>query len=880
MHSPFQPKTWADWFRRRRTMIWIAQAIALMVVGMVIASWWSGGGSEPSQPLTPAKATEADEGPTLWTCSMHPQIRSPKPGICPVCNMDLIPVTPSSGGMRTLTVSPEARALMQIETAPVERRYVEHRISLVGKVDFDETKLGYITAWIAGRLDRLFVDYTGVSVKRGDHMVYMYSEELYAAQEELVKALQFQRQRGTGTTRMSVSDLDYVNSAREKLRLLGLTEEQIKEIERTRKPSYHLTIYSPVSGVVIEKLRQEGERVRLGDRIYTVADLSKVWVHLDVYEADLSWIRFGQDVTITTESYPGEEFHGRIAFIQPVLDDRTRTVKVRVNVPNPTGRLKPQMFVHATVKPRIAAAGRVMDPSLAGKWISPMHPEIVKDKPGKCDICGMPLVRAETLGFVSPESDAATAPLVMPYQAALVTGKRAIVYVELPYIHGAAEPAFETLKTVVAEGDIGKIRRAFTTYARLLDRPYDQPGTDYARNLWNRFADELAKEALEGQRVDDAKRAQEIVDRIEQIMERAREEFAPVGQPTFEGREIVLGKRAGENYLVARGLEEGEMVVTQGSFKIDSEIQIKAKPSMMTPDGGGGGGHDHGGGAKAKKDGGKKKMSLPPEFAEGIRGLEDAYDLVSEAMADAAADRKVEVMREAFQKFGAVLDQIDGEPLTGHPRKLWKELGMLLGNDAFAGSAVKQWSDVERVFLALKSHMRRVRELLKVPRFKERKIEQLVVDSSFQSQLATVWKTYLPLQKALAADDAKKARQALGPLQAAVAKIDSSRLDDRAKKVWERERGNLEKILAELNKASDLGAIRAAFKPLAEEVGYLAKTFGFGEKSPVYELFCSMAFDQTGAIWYQDSEDVHNPYFGSEMLRCADRVDPVGKASK
>ncbi len=122
---------------------------------------------------------------------MHPQIRQPKPGKCPICGMDLIPVAKTAGGMRTLTVSPAARALMSVETSPVERRYVSHEIRMVGKVDYDETKLGYITAWVSGRLDRLFVDYTGVEVKKGDHMVYIYSEELYSAQQELIQAVRY-----------------------------------------------------------------------------------------------------------------------------------------------------------------------------------------------------------------------------------------------------------------------------------------------------------------------------------------------------------------------------------------------------------------------------------------------------------------------------------------------------------------------------------------------------------------------------------------------------------------------------------------------------------------------------------------------------------------
>ena len=441
---------------------------------------------------------------TVWTCSMHPQFKLPDPGKCPICFMDLIPLDSGSdddGGPRELTVSETSKALMEIETTPVERRFVTAELRMVGKVDYDETRVSHITAWVAGRLDRLFVDYTGIRVAEGDHMVELYSPELLSAQEELLQTIKAAKDlAGSDVSVVRDATEATVGAAREKLRLWGLTPEQIKAVEQRGTADDHVTIYAPTGGIVIQKNAQEGMYVKTGSRIYTIADLSQVWVSLDAYESDLQWLKYGQKVTFTTESYPGETFAGTISFIHPVLNEATRTVKVRVNVPNKDGRLKPGMFVRAAAQASVATAGRIMDTALAGKWISPMHPEVVKDEPGACDVCGMPLVRAESLGYVGQEPTEDDKPLVIPATAPLLTGKRAIAYVEI----------------------------------------------------------------------------------------------ADKEKPTYEGREIVLGPRAGNYYLVREGLAEGENIVTHGAFKLDAELQIQAKPSMMTPQGdGGGGAHAH-----------------------------------------------------------------------------------------------------------------------------------------------------------------------------------------------------------------------------------------------------------------------------------------------
>lgn len=367
----------------------------------------------------------------IWTCSMHPQIRQPKPGKCPICAMDLIPVITSGSttetGPREIMLSENARRLAEVETAPVERRSVAVDIRMTGKVQFDETRVAYIAPRVAGRIDRLYANFTGMAVKAGDPLADLYSPELVSARQELLTA------KSLGESLLTAT--------RERLRLWGLTTEQIAEIERSGKAQDHVTFYSPISGVVVEKEAREGMYVEAGMRIFTLADLSRVWVQLDAYESDLALLRDGQEVELQAEAYPGESFKGTIAFIEPILDPMTRTVKVRVAVPNPDGRLKPEMFVHAIVRAKVASGDAVL-------------------------------------------------PLVIPASAPLVTGKRAVVYVAVPERDGV-----------------------------------------------------------------------------------------------FEGRDVVLGPRAGDYYVVQSGLSEGERVVTRGNFKIDSSLQLQGKPSMMNPAG-------------------------------------------------------------------------------------------------------------------------------------------------------------------------------------------------------------------------------------------------------------------------------------------------------
>ncbi len=438
-----------------------------------------------------------------FTCSMHPQIRQSAPGQCPICGMDLIPVGQSNHeqeGHREISLSPHAAALARITTTPVERRFPDVEIRLFGKVGMDETRLRSITARFPARMERLYLNYTGARVNAGEHLAQIFSPDLLTAQAELLAARRF-------------GDPRTLRSARDKLLLWGLGEAAITAIETRGEPTDRMDIEAPLTGFVVEKMVNEGDYVQTGSTLFKMADLTAVWVLLDAYEMDKPWLRYGQPVTFTAAALPGRSFEGRISFIPPALDNNTRTFKIRVNADNKNLLLRPGMFVTAVVKARIASDGVALDPGLEGKWISPMHPEIVKDAPGQCDVCGMDLVPAAELGYASAQQ--ADPPLLVPASAVLQTGRRAVVYVETP-------------------------------------------GRD---------------------------------------------------RPTYEGREVVLGARAGGDYIVRTGLQEGERVVTHGAFKLDSALQIQAKPSMMS----------------TTNQDGESPIEASPEIAATLGQLTKAY---------------------------------------------------------------------------------------------------------------------------------------------------------------------------------------------------------------------------------------------------------------
>lgn len=283
-----------------------------------------------------------------WTCSMHPQIKQNKPGLCPICAMDLVPM--ESGSVEGEHVDPNeiqmtksALALASVQTTVVMRGVPEKNIQLLGKVKADERNISELTARFGGRIEKLLISYTGQQVRKGQKLGTIYSPELITAQKELLEALKFKR-----------TNPSFYKTARTKLKLWDLSEEQIDAIENNGEPKIYFEILSPITGTVTKKHITIGDYVKEGSALFEVIDLSKLWVMFDAYESDLPWIKKGDQIEFTIQSIPGETFNGKVSYIDPFIDAGTRVAQVRVELNNPKQKLKPEMFASGTLKSHIA----------------------------------------------------------------------------------------------------------------------------------------------------------------------------------------------------------------------------------------------------------------------------------------------------------------------------------------------------------------------------------------------------------------------------------------------------------------------------------------------------------------------------------------------
>jgi len=307
---------------------------------------------------------ETDKKIKYWSAPMDPTYISNEPGKSPM-GMDLVPVFEDQGEEKVpasvIRIDPATIQNMGVRLARVKRKPLVRNIRAYGTVAYDERRMKVVSAWVGGRIDKLYVDFTGVAVKKGAPLAELYSPALVSTQQELILALETRGRLwalGNQDSLRSASHL--VEATKQRLLLWGITKDQIDEIERTREVTTHMTIHAPIGGTVTDKKVFEGQYVKEGQRLYTIADLSTVWVLADVYEYELPWVRNGMPAEMGLSYIPGKRFKGKVLYVYPYMDEKTRTAKLRLEFKNARHRLKPGMYANIYLNPRISADSLVI----------------------------------------------------------------------------------------------------------------------------------------------------------------------------------------------------------------------------------------------------------------------------------------------------------------------------------------------------------------------------------------------------------------------------------------------------------------------------------------------------------------------------------------
>jgi len=402
--------------------------IGILAIGLLLG--WLLFGSTSNE-KTEHNHSETSETNQMWTCSMHPQIMQPEAGDCPICGMDLIPAEVGAEGLAAdqFKLTKNAMALANIQTSTVGNNSTDDNgITLSGKIVENEETNAIQVSYFSGRIERLNVSFTGEEVQKGQLLATIYSPELYAAQQELITAASLKE-----------SQPALYKAVRNKLKLWKLSDKQINQIETSGKVKENFPVYATVSGTVSEKLVEQGQSIKQGQPLLKIANLNTVWANFDVYENQIKLFKKGQEISIITNANPNKEFKSKVDFIDPVLDTRTRTVKLRVVLSNKEDAFKPGMFVEGKIKGMSSNTGKL---------------------------------------------------LMIPSSAILWTGERSVVYLKINQ-----------------------------------------------------------------------------------------------NESVFEMREITLGNMVGDNYEVLEGLNNGDEIVTNGTFTVDATAQLQGKKSMMNKKG-------------------------------------------------------------------------------------------------------------------------------------------------------------------------------------------------------------------------------------------------------------------------------------------------------
>jgi Cu(I)/Ag(I) efflux system membrane fusion protein len=456
--------------------------IGIAVIIGLLAGWLIFGSNSTDAPSSKDLSDMSDshdhagESATqMWTCSMHPQIMQPESGDCPICGMDLIPAESSAEGlaMNEIKMTENAMALANIQTTVVGTGTASNddgMISLSGKIATNEENNSVQASYFDGRIERLNVNYEGQKVNRGQLLATIYAPNLVAAQQELLTAAS-----------LKGSQPALYNAVRNKLKNWKLSESQINAIESSGKVRDNFPIYATVSGTVAEVMAREGDYVKQGQPILKVSNLKSVWAEFDAYESQISNLKEGQKITVITNAYPNKKFDATVSFIDPMLNNATRTVTVRATLKNTDDLFKPGMFV---------------------------------------------------TGKLKGEQQTSGATLTVPATAVMWTGERSLVYIK-------TNP----------------------------------------------------------------------------------------NEPVFEMREVTIGTRNGENYAITAGLQNGDEIVTNGTFTVDAAAQLQGKKSMMNQ------GKQEAAGMPMSE----MKMEFPESFQKEFESVLKSYLLMKNAFVSSDA---------------------------------------------------------------------------------------------------------------------------------------------------------------------------------------------------------------------------------------------------
>lgn len=331
--------------------------LTLVALGGLLLGWLLFHG--PSTQKEAHHHDEVEKG--IWTCSMDPQVKMDKPGLCPICGMDLIPLVTGGGSTMdssALYLTPEAIQLANITTSVVSTANPVKELRLFGKVQADERLLESQTAHIPGRIEKLYISFTGESVRKGQLLALINSPDLISAQEELLE-----------TSKSRADQPELFEASKDKLRQWKLTEAQIDQIIRSGKVKNNFEVLAGSSGIVTSKRINAGDYVNPGTVLFEVANLSRVWVLFDAYESDLPFLKVGNSIAFSLQALPESNFTANIKFIDPVMDPTSRVAKVRVEVSNASGKLKPEMFATGVVQANLNQfKDKLVVPTTAVLW--------------------------------------------------------------------------------------------------------------------------------------------------------------------------------------------------------------------------------------------------------------------------------------------------------------------------------------------------------------------------------------------------------------------------------------------------------------------------------------------------------------------------------